>query len=54
MMGNNNKMGSDNTIKYDPAGSVLKYKVGDEIKINEADFVLLYKAFFTEIESKFL
>ena len=54
MMNNNNKMGGDKTIKYEPASSVLKYQVGDEIKLNESDFLLLYKAFFAEIESKFL
>jgi hypothetical protein len=47
-------MGTDKTIKFDPARSVLKYKVGDEIKLNEAHFVLLSKAFFAEIERKFL
>jgi hypothetical protein len=54
MLNNNNIMGRDKTIKFDPAKSVLKYKVGDELKLNEADFRLLYKAFFAEIESKFL
>ncbi len=54
MMNNHNKLGGDKTIKYDPDRSVLNYKVGDEIKLNEADFVLLSKAFFAEIESKFL
>ena len=54
MMNNNNKMCADKTIKYDPAKSVLNYKAGDEIKLNKADFVLLFKTFFAEIESKFL
>jgi len=47
-------MGVDKTIKYDPESSILKYKVGDEIKLSEAGFLLLNKAFFDEIESKFL
>jgi hypothetical protein len=42
------------TIKYDPAKSVLKYRIGDEIKLTEADFILLSAAFFAEIERKFL
>jgi hypothetical protein len=54
IMNNNNIMGSDKTIKYDPAKSVLKYKVGDEIKLNEKDFELISEAFFAEIEKKFL
>ena len=54
MMNNNNIVWMDKTIKYDPSNSVLKYKVGDEIKLNEADFLLLYRAFFAEIENKFL
>lgn len=54
IMNNNGVLETDNTIKYDPAKSVLKYKVGDEIKLTEADFRLLYKAFFAEIENKFL
>jgi hypothetical protein len=54
MMNNNNRMGADKTIKYDPAKSVLKYRVGDEIKLNEAGFILLSSAFFAEIESKYL
>jgi hypothetical protein len=54
MMNNHNIMGTDKTIKIDPAQSILKYKVGDEIKLNEAHFVLLGNAFFAEIESKFL
>jgi hypothetical protein len=53
MMNNSNKMAMDTTIKYDPSQSVLKYEAGKEIKLNEADFVLLSKAFFAEIEKKF-
>jgi hypothetical protein len=54
LMNNHNIMGTDKTIKFHPAQSVLKVKVGDEIKLTEADFLLLCKAFFAEIESKFL
>ena len=54
MMHNNNIMCADNTIKLNPAKSVLKYKVGDEIKLREADFLLIFKAFFAEIEGKYL
>lgn len=54
MMNNNNTMCADKTIKFDPAKSVLKYRVGDEIKLNEADFIRLSSAFFAEIESKYL
>jgi dihydroxyacetone kinase len=46
IMNNHYIMGSDNTIKYDPAKSILKYKVGDEIKLNENDFKLISVAFF--------
>ena len=54
MMSNNDRMCADKTIKFDPAKFVLKYRVGDEIKLNEADFILLSSAFFAEIESKYL
>ena len=47
-------MCADKTIKLDPAESILKYKVGGEIKLNQAAFVLIYKVFFTEIESRYL
>lgn len=54
IMNNNNMMLSDKTIKYVPAKSVLKYNVGDEVKLNGEDFVQLSDAFFAEMESKYL
>lgn len=50
-----NKMTKDTkSMMYDPAKSVLKYNIGDDIKLNEEDFELLFKAFFSEMESKFV
>jgi hypothetical protein len=50
-----NKMTKDTkSMKYDPTKSVLKYKIGDEIKLKEEDFELLFKAFFSEMERKFI
>ncbi|WP_411727860.1 hypothetical protein [Methyloglobulus sp.] len=54
MVNNNNRMCADKTIKFDPAKSVLKYQIGDEIRLNEADFIRLSSAYFAEIESKYL
>jgi hypothetical protein len=53
IMNNNNKMVGDKTIKYDPAKSVLKYQLGDEIKLDITAFNKLSTAFFSEIESKY-
>ncbi len=53
IMNNNNILSADNTIKVNPAKSVLKYKIGDRIKLNEADFLLIFNAFFAEIERKY-
>src|SRR5881409_944116 len=36
-----------------PERSPLKLQVGDEVRITEADFVRLSKAFFAEIEKKY-
>lgn len=53
LLNNGGVMAADKQIKLDPAKSALKYQVGDEIKLSEADFVLLSKAFFAEIETKY-
>jgi hypothetical protein len=52
-MNNNSKLGVDRTIKYDPAKSVLKYKIGGEINLDASDFTSLFMAFIAEIESKY-
>ncbi len=54
MMHNNSILFADKTIRLNPTKSVLKYKAGDEIKLTEANFLLLSKAFFVEIEKKYL
>lgn len=47
------RMSADKSIKLDPARSILKYQVGEEIKLTQADFMRLAEAFFVEIESKY-
>ena len=43
----------DKTIKYRPDEAVLKLMPGTEIKLDEAAFMALSRAFFAEIEAKF-
>ena len=40
-------------LKLPPDTSVLRLRVGDEVKVSEADFARLAKAFFAEIEKKY-
>jgi len=54
LMHNNGVMNVDKSIKLSPAKSVLQYQAGDEIKLNEGDFLRISKAFFSEIESRYL
>ncbi len=48
----NNILSPDKNIRYDAAGSALKFQVGDEIKLNEADLARLSSAFFNEMKIK--
>ena len=54
LLTNNGMMVSDKTIKLDPTRTLLKYHVGDKIKLNEDRFARLSKAFFAEIETKYM
>ena len=40
-------------MELPPEKSVLKLKVGEEVRLNESDFARLSKAFFAELEKKF-
>ena len=53
IMSNDGVMGVDRTIKLNPEASVLKYAVGDEIRLTEDDFIVVCDAFFDEIDRKF-
>ena len=54
LMHDNGRLAADKTIKWRPEKSVLGYHVGDEIRLTTADFSRLSKAFFAELESKYL
>lgn len=45
---------ADKSIKYNPSRAVLRYRLGDKIRVHEADFERLCDAFFDEIEAKYL
>ena len=53
LMQNGGAMSADKVIRLNPAKSVLKYEVGDEIRLRETDFLRLAEAYFAEIESKY-
>ena len=46
-------MAAEKSIKLKAEKSILKYEVGDEIKLNEADFSALADGFFNEIKRKY-
>jgi hypothetical protein len=54
LMQNNGRLEADRTIKWRPETTVLGYQIGDEIRLTTADFSRLSKAFFAELESKYL
>jgi hypothetical protein len=45
--------GRMSAIRYKPETSILKFKAGDEIRLNADDFARLSAAFFDEIEKKY-
>jgi hypothetical protein len=48
-----NVLSVDKTIKYAPERSVLKYAIGDEVKLTRDQFSELSQAYFKEIEARF-
>ncbi|MDX6346193.1 MAG: hypothetical protein QOF84_983 [Streptomyces sp.] len=54
MTSNDGRLAADKQIRLNPEKSVLGYKAGDVIALRENHFQLLAKAFFAEIEAKFL
>lgn len=54
ILSNNSILVADKTIKYDPARAVVKYEIGDQIKLTEDEFVRLSTAFLEDLEQKFV
>jgi hypothetical protein len=53
-MNNGGVLKGNNVSKYVPAESVLKLEIGDRIRLSAAQFQRLAKAFFSDLEAKFL
>jgi hypothetical protein len=54
LMNNDGVLRANNVIKLIPDESVVKLEIGDPIRLTAAQFARLSKAFFAEIESKFV
>ena len=54
LMNGDGVLHGNNVIKLNPDQSVLKLNIGDRIRLSAAQFERLSKAFFTEIQSKFV
>ena len=52
-MENQGRMSTNRTIRYKPETSILKFRTGDEIRLNVDDFARLSAAFFDEIEKEY-
>lgn len=50
---NGDALCADRTIKYDPEASVLKLRIGEEIRLDEEQFRRLSDAFFSELRHRF-
>jgi hypothetical protein len=53
LMNHDRRLLADKTIKYTPERSVLRIKIGEEIRVGVAGFKSLYSAFLAEIEGKY-
>jgi hypothetical protein len=54
LMNNDAALRGNNVIKYVPDESVLKLDIGDRIHLPAAQFERLSKAFFADLEAKFV
>jgi hypothetical protein len=54
LIDNGGELRCNNVIRYVPDESVVKLDVGDRIRLNAAQFERLSKAFFAEIEARFV
>jgi hypothetical protein len=53
-MNNDGVLRGNNVIKLVPERSILKLELGDRIRLDISQFRRLSKAFFAELESKFV
>lgn len=51
---NESVLTADKTIKWSAEKSVLKLQIGSTIRFKESDFVRLFKAYFAEMEARFV
>src|SRR5581483_3388873 len=54
LMNNGGELRGNNVIKYKPEEAVLKLKLGDPIRLDAAQFERLSRAFFKDLQAKFV